>query len=426
MKVLFPLVKAFRLPDLRKKILITLGLIVIFRFVAHVPAAGVNIDDLKRLFEGNQFLGILDIFSGGTLAKFSILALGLGPYINASIIIQLMTVIFPKLEELSKEGEIGRAQLNQYTRLLTVPLAALQSIVMFNLLKNQGIINNFDPLSVIALMVTMITGTMFVMWLGDMISEYGVGNGTSLLIFAGIVGRLPVTLGRTFQLANSGQLTQILAITIVLLLVVAGVVFMTEAVRQIPIQYARRIQGNKSVGGQTSYLPLRLNQAGVIPIIFAISLVLMPSILAQFLTKAANPTMVQVGITIARWFNPQGWIYNITYFLLVVGFTYFYTAITFNPEKIADQIKKQGGFVPGIRPGKPTENYFGHIMVRITLIGALFLGVIAIMPAIVQIGFNIPTLTIGGTSILIVVSVALDLTKKIESLLVMRSYDAFV
>ncbi len=404
----------------------TLVIVAIFRFAAHVPAAGINTEDLRRLFEGNQFLGLLDIFSGGTLANFSILALGLGPYINASIIMQLMTAVFPKLEELSKEGDIGRAQINQYTRLLTIPLATLQAVVMFNLLRGQGIITDFAPLSIIALMVTMVAGTMLVMWLGDMISEYGVGNGISILIFAGIVGRLPIILGRTFEIVNSTQILQIVVLLVMLLVVVAGVVFMTEAVRRIPIQYARRIAGNKSVGGQTSYLPLKLNQAGVIPIIFAISLVLMPSLLAQFLTQSGNQMLIQIGITLAGLFGPQGWFYNLTYFLLVVGFTYFYTSITFNPEKISDQIKKQGGFIPGIRPGKPTESYLGHIMVRITLIGALFLGLIAILPALIQVGFNIPTLTVGGTSILIVVSVALDLTKKIESLLVMRNYDAFV
>ena len=425
-RILTPLIQAFKVPDLKKKLLFTLMILVIFRLVAHVPAAGISHEDLRKLFDGNQFLNLLNIFSGGTLANFSILALGLGPYINASIIMQLMTVVFPKLEELSKEGEFGRQQINQYTRLLTIPLAVVQSIVMVNLLRGQNIIGSTDPLILTALMVTMVTGTMFVMWLGDLITENGVGNGTSVLIFTGIVGQLPVILQRSTSLAESAQIFNMVILGAVMLVVVAGVVFMNEAVRQIPIQYARRIRGNQTVGTQKSYLPMRLNSAGVIPIIFAVSMVLVPSLAAQGLVNTHNTILTQVGVTLAGWFRPNTVVYEGTYFLMVVLFTYFYTSVTFNPEKIADEIKKQGGFVPGIRPGKPTERFLAHIMVRITLIGGIFLGGIAILPAIIQGSLNIPTLTIGGTSILIVVSVALELVKQIESMLVMRSYDAYV
>lgn len=421
-----PIVGAFRVPDVRRKMLFTLFILVIFRLAAHIPVTGVDLARLKSLFDQNEFLGLLDVFSGGTLARFSILALGLTPYINASIIMQLLTVVFPKLEELQKEGEMGRQQINQYTRMLTVPLATMQSVGMYMLLRNQQIITSFGPLELIGLMVTMVTGTLFVMWLGELITEDGVGNGISLLIFAGIVGQLPVAIGQAGSVASSTDMIPLVLLGVSLLLIIAGVVFMNEAVRQIPIQYARRIRGSKTVGGQTSYLPLRLNQAGVIPIIFAVSLVLMPSLLAQFLAGVANPTVAQAAIRVAGWFVPNGVVYNLTYFLLVVGFTFFYTAITFNPEKIADHIKNQGGFIPGIRPGKPTVDYLGSIMVRITVVGALFLGCIAILPALIQSAFNISALTIGGTSLLIVVSVSLEIVKKIESMMVMRNYDAFV
>jgi len=424
--ILVPLVQAFRAPDLRRKLLFTLGLLIVFRFAAHVPSAGVSLSDMKEFFGRNDFLGLLNIFSGGTLANFSILALGLGPYINASIIMQLMTVVFPKLEALSKEGEFGRQQINQYTRLLTIPLAVVQAIVMVNLLRSNGVITSFSPINLVALIVTMVAGTMFVMWLGDLITEYGVGNGTSILIFSGIVGQLPVMLQKSSTLIDSTQILNIVILGLIVMVVIGGVVFMNEAVRQIPIQYARRIRGSQSAGVQKSYLPMRLNSAGVIPIIFAVSMVLVPSLVAQGLVSSNNEILASVGRVIGTNFVPQSIIYEVTYFTMVVLFTYFYTSVTFNPEKIADEIKKQGGFIPGIRPGKPTEKYLGHIMVRITLIGGIFLGIIAILPAIIQASLSIPTLTIGGTSILIVVSVALELVKQIQSLLVTRSYDAYV
>lgn len=424
--IIAPIVGAFRVPEIRKKMWFTLLILVVYRIGAHIPAAGVDASALRQLFGQNELLGLLDIFSGGTLANFSILALGLGPYINASIMVQLLTVVFPKLEELSKEGEFGREKLNQYTRFLTLPLATLQSVVMYVLLRNQGIIPPLSSLEMIGLMVTMVTGTLFVMWLGELVTEYGIGNGISLLIFAGIVGQLPVQFGRLQSVIQSQDLVNLGIFAVLGVLIIAGVVVMNEAVRQIPIQYARRVSGSRSMGGQTSYLPLRINQSGVIPIIFAVSLVLMPSLVGQFLSQVTNPTLAQIGIRMVQIFQPNGWIYNGVYFLLVVCLTFFYTAITFNPEKIADQIRKQGGFIPGIRPGAPTVTYLNQIVVRITTMGALFLGLIAILPNVIQSALNLTSFTLGGTSLLIVVSVALEIVKQIEAMLMTRNYDTFV
>lgn len=424
--IIAPLLGAFRVPDIRKKLWFTLLILVVYRLGAHIPAAGVDATALRNLFSQSELLGLLDIFSGGTLANFSILALGLGPYINASIMIQLLTVVFPALEELSKEGEYGRERLNQYTRFLTIPLATMQSVVMYSLLRNQNIIPALNSLEMIGLMVTMVAGTLFVMWLGELITEHGIGNGISLLIFAGIVGQLPVRFGQLQSLAQSQDFLNLGIFAVIGLLIIAAVVVMNEAVRQIPIQYARRVRGMRSVGGQTSYLPLRINQSGVIPIIFAVSLVLMPSLVGQFLSQVSQPTIAQAAITIVQWFQPNSWTYNVVYFVLVVALTFFYTSITFNPEKIADQIRKQGGFIPGIRPGPPTVTYLNHIVVRITVVGALFLGAIAILPNVLQSALNLSAFTLGGTSLLIVVSVALEIVKQIEAMLVMRNYDAFV
>ena len=352
--------------------------------------------------------------------------MGVGPYINASIIVQLLTMVFPKLEELSKEGEYGREVINQYTRWLTVPIALLQGFGMYTLLRNQQVIPNLDVLSLTALIITMTAGTVLSVWLGELITEYGMGNGISLLIFAGIVGRLPVVLGQTALTIETLNPGNILIFGGVAILLIAGVVFINEAARKIPIQYARRVRAGKVFGGQATHLPLRVNQAGVIPIIFAVSLVLLPSLVGQFLQGAANPQVAYWARSITAFMEPNGWAYNLIYFGLVVGFTYFYTAVVFNPQKIADEIKKYGGFVPGIRPGEATANYLNGIMNRVTLAGAVFLGAIAIMPAIVQVAFRIPTLSLGGTGTLIVVSVVLETVKSLQSQLSVRNYDAFL
>jgi preprotein translocase subunit SecY len=424
-KILAIFRNSIKSPDVRRKILFTAMIFVVARIFAHIPVPGVNIAQLQSLFTQNQFLALLDVFSGGTLANFSVMALGLNPYINASIILQLLTMVFPKLEALQKEGESGRQKINQYTRMLTVPLAALQAVGMYALLRNQGIISNLNILSLISLMVTMTAGTMLMVWLGELITEKGVGNGISLLIFAGIVSRLPVIFSQTATTANAQNFFNIGIFAVMGAAVIASIVIVNEATRQITVFYAKQVRGNKMYGGQSTHLPLRLNQAGVIPIIFAVSLVLLPSLIANYLVVAKDPILHTIGTTITVWLNPSGFLYNAIYFILVVGFTYFYTAVVFNPKKIADEIQKYGGFIPGIRPGGPTASYLNYILTRITLAGALFLGIIAVFPVIAKLFTNVNNLVLGGTGILIVVSVVLETIKAIEAQLVMRNYEGF-
>ena len=424
-KVLEIFVKSAKAPEVRKKLLFTIGIFIVFRIFAHIPVAGVNLAALRSLFSQNQFLGLLDIFSGGTLANFSVMALGLNPYINASIILQLLTMVFPKLEALSKEGESGRQQINQYTRMLTVPLAALQSIGMYAILKNQGIISFSAPLNLIVFVLIMTAGTMLLVWLGELITEKGLGNGISLLIFAGIVARIPVIFGQSATAANAANFFNILIFLAMGLLVIASIVVINEATRKITVHYAKRARGNKTYGGQSTHLPLRVNQAGVIPIIFAVSLVLLPTLIASYLTSLPNPFLHTIATNITLWLNPSGIAYNILYFLLVVAFTYFYTAVIFNPKKIAEEVQKYGGFIPGIRPGTPTASYLNFVMTRITSAGAIFLGIIAIFPTLARSITNIQTLILGGTGILIVVSVVLETIKALEAQLVMRNYERF-
>jgi preprotein translocase subunit SecY len=417
--------KSIKTPDVRRKLLFTAGIFIVFRIFAHIPVAGVNLEALKSLFSQNQFLGLLDIFSGGTLANFSVMALGLNPYINASIILQVLTMAFPKLEALSKEGESGRQKINQYTRLLTVPLSVLQSIGMYALLRSQGIISSLNPIDVSSFVVTMTAGTMLLVWLGELISEKGIGNGISLLIFAGIVGRIPVVFGQTISTANANNFFNLISFLVMGVLVIASIVFINEGTRKITVYYAKRVRGNKMYGGQSTHLPLRVNQAGVIPIIFAVSLVLLPSMIANYLTASPNKFLSNMATGIAGLFNPSGPFYNSLYFLLVVGFTYFYTAVIFNPKKIAEEIQKYGGFIPGIRPGTPTAGYLNYVLTRITLAGAIFLGIIAILPTIVTAFTKVSTLMLGGTGILIVVSVVLETIKAVEAQLVMRNYEGY-
>ncbi len=415
--------KTLRSPDIRRTLLITAVILIIFRLVAHIPAAGIDRTSLQRLFLGSPLLSLLDVFSGGTLANFSIMALGLGPYINASIIFQLLTFVIPSLEELSKEGEYGQEKINQYTRFLTIPLAAMQAFGMYALLKSQGVIISLAPMSLVALVLTMTAGTVLAIWMGELLTEYGIGNGISFLIFAGIVARLPVVLGRTISIFNPEDLLKTLIFLLVATIIVGLIVFMNEAVRKIPINYARRATRTAM---SSSYLPLRLNQAGVIPIIFAVSLVLLPSLVTQILGGVASPKVAEIAIRVSQAFNPQTLFYNIFYFLLVFGFTYFYTAIVFNPEKIAENLQKNGGFIPGIRPGPQTAKYLSSVLNKITLVGAAFLGSIAILPSFFQNVIGVANLAVGGTGILIVVSVVLEFTREIESQLVMGRYEGFL
>lgn len=426
-KILSPFINAFKIPTLRRKILITILIILIYRIVAHIPIGGVNLAGIRNLFASNDLLGLLNIYSGGTLANFSVVALGLNPYINASIIMQLLTMVFPKLEQLQKEGEQGRQKINQYTRYLSVPLSVLQAIGMYTLLRRQGLVEVTSPIEILTIIVGMTAGTIFLMWLGELLTEYGIGNGISLLIFAGIVAAAPVALFQTVNLVDQQQVINILIFAALGMAITAAIVFVNEGRRQILVQYARRYSGGRqSVGAAHTYLPLRVNQAGVIPIIFAVSLVLIPSFGGQFLSQAPNPTLQNIGRWLAVNFNPNSISYNLTYFLLVMGFTFFYTAVIFNPTKIADDIKKYGGFIPGIRPGSATSSYLNYILVRITLAGAIFLGAIAILPSIISQFTGITTLAIGGTSLLIVVSVILDSAKQFESQLIERNYEGFL
>ncbi|NMB56958.1 preprotein translocase subunit SecY [Candidatus Beckwithbacteria bacterium] len=410
--------------QLRKRFLFTIFIFIVFRLIAHIPLAGVNRAALTELFSSNQLLGLLDIFSGGTLANFSILALGLGPYINASIILNLLTVVIPQLEELSKEGDYGRQKINQYTRFLTVPLSIFQAFGMITILRSQNIITYNEPLMIVLMILTMVTGTLFVMWLGELLTEFGIGNGISLLIFAGIVARLPISFLQTISIADTFDPMNIFVFISMALILIVGIVIINEATRKIPISYARRQRGSQGIASIQSHIPLRLNQAGVIPIIFAVSLVLAPSFLGKFLQTI--PQYSNLGIKLETLFNPNNWVYNLTYFLLVVIFTYFYTAVTFNPQKIADEVKKQGGFIPGIRPGEATSKYLNKVLTRITFVGAIFLGVIAILPTFARNLTGISTFTVGGTSILIVVSVVLETSKALQAQLVMRNYDKFL
>lgn len=410
---------------LKRKIYFTLAIFLFFRIFAFLPVSVINLTKLKILFDQSQFLSLLDIFSGGTLVNFSIMALGLNPYINASIILQLLSVIFPQLEALAKEGEYGRFKMNQYTRFLTVPLTIVQAIGIFVLLQNQKIITNLSPLEFFSFILTLVAGTFILVWFGELISEFGMGNGISLIIFAGIVGRLPVILGKTTTTLNQEMTINFILFILVSIAVIAAVVFINEAIRRIPVYYAKRIKGNKVYQGATNYLPLKLNQAGVVPIIFAVSFVLFPQLVGNFLQYSKQPIIASIARFLVTAFKPSGAIYNILYFLLVIGFTFFYTIIVFSPQKISEEIQKQGGFIPGIRPGIATKQYLEQVLYKITSVGALFLGAIAVMPTILSAVTGITSLVIGGTSILIVVSVILESFKMMESQLVMKSYDKY-
>jgi preprotein translocase subunit SecY len=416
--------KSIKTPSIRRKLLVTAGILVIFRLAAHIPVAGIDRATLSQLFLGSPLLSLLDVFSGGTLANFSIMALGLNPYINASIIFQLLGYVVPSIEALQKEGEYGQEKINQYTRLLTVPLAALQAFGMYALLKGQNIISDLSPVSLISLVVTMTAGTVIAVWLGELITEYGFKNGISILIFTGIVARLPVVFGQSASVFQSQDLFKVIIFLAVSILVIGLIVFVGESSRQIPIHYARKRSGGSL--SQSSYLPLRLNQAGVIPIIFAVSLVLMPSMLGQFLSNAPNPNIANFARSISTAFDPQSFIYNFVYFLLVFGFTYFYTAVVFNPEKISENLQKGGGFVPGVRPGVETAKYLSFVLSRITIVGGAFLGFVAILPSFFQNSIGVANLAIGGTGVLIVVSVALEMIREIEGELVMGRYERLI
>lgn len=425
MEYLKTFLKIFKIKDLRKKIIFTAFIFFVFRIFAYVPIPGIDVSSLKTLFSQNQLLSLLDIFSGGTLANFSVMSLGLNPYINASIIMQLLQMVFPKLEELAKEGESGREKINQYTRYLTVPLTVLQAFGMYILLQNSKIITAVSPLTLLSLVVSMTAGTILLMWLGELISEKGIGNGISMIIFAGIVGRLPISFIQQATVFDPSQFKNILIFVAMAVLVIVAVVIVTEARRPIAVQYSRR-PSQGAVSQASSYIPLRVNQAGVIPIIFAVSLILLPATFARFFEKSPNIFLANLSQNAQRFFNPESIVYNASYFLLVIVFTFFYTTVVFNTKQISEMLMKQGGFLPGIRPGSPTKAFLDYVSLRITLFGAVFLGLIAILPSIGQRLTGVSNLLIGGTGILIVVAVVLETTKKIESQLVMMDYESFL
>lgn len=417
----------WKIPEVRNKILFVLGLLFIFRVAAHIPVPGVNLTALSNFFKSNQFLGLLNVFSGGGYDTFSVVMLGVGPYITSSIIFQLLTMIIPSLERLQKEGERGQEKINQWTRYLAVPLAALQGYGTITLIRRSSaaILPNLTPYQFTTALITITAGTIFLMWLGELISEKKIGNGISLMIFAGIVARVPSELQQTAAVFDSSKLVQTLVFAGLGLVTIFGVVFVTEAIRKIPVSYARRVRGSQLVGGSDTFLPLRVNQAGVIPIIFAVSIVLMPSLVSQFFVNSPIPWLQHLASTTLRLFQQGGVLYDSLYFLLVFAFTYFYTAVVFQPNQIAENLQKQGGFIPGIRPGKQTADYLGYVTNRIILAGAFFLGVIAILPNLVQRFTGVTTLIVGGTSLLIVVSVVIETVKQVESQLIVRDYEGF-
>ncbi len=417
--------KIWKDQELRNRILFVLGLLVIFRFAAHIPIPGIDAENLKRFFSSNQLLGLMSVFSGGSLSQFSIISLGVGPYITASIIFQLLAMIIPKLEAMNKE-EGGRQKINQYTRLLTVPLALLQAYSMITLLSRSGqqIILNLSAFNVVAMIITMTAGTIFMMWLGELISEKKVGNGVSLLIFAGIVDRIPSIIQQVALTYDRAQVINLVAFSVIALLTIAGVVAMNEAKRNVPISYAKRVRGMKMYGGAETHLPLRVNIAGVIPIIFAISIILFPPMIAQFFTGAKSAWIANAANFVIVAFGNQ-LFYGILYFAMVVAFTYFYTSVIFHPTQIAENLQKNGGFVPGIRPGAHTADYLKYVTNRIIFAGALFLGVLAILPLLLQQFTGLESLVIGGTSLLIVVSVVIETVKQIESQMLAREYEKY-
>lgn len=428
---------AFRLPDLRRRILFTFFVLVIFRLGAHVPVPGVDAERLRALFQTNELLGLLDLFSGGAMSTFSVMAMGVYPYITASIVMQLLQPLIPRLEQLAKEGEQGRQKMNQYTHWLTVPLAALQAFASSSLMAQQGILANFGLrgetlVPTLSTVLTMTAGTMFAVWLGELIDEQGVGNGVSLIIFGGIVARVPQTVGGYLIAQDWGRLLILAGIMVV---TVAAIVVVQEGQRRIPVQYGRRVlamRGNRLrvAGGQSSWIPLRVNSAGMIPLIFAQSIMLLPGTIAGYFVYSNVEWLANVAQTISRVFNPNGWTYGILYFLMVIGFTYFYTDVIFRQQNLPETLQKQGGFIPGIRPGKRTEDYLNGVLQRITLVGAVFLGVVAILPWISSLitgtSAESDTMLITSSGLLIVVGVVLDTMKQLEAQLLMRHYEGFI
>jgi preprotein translocase subunit SecY len=417
--VLAALASAFRIPDLRKRILYTVGLLAVYRIGSFIPVPGINSAVMEQLIQGHGVFGLMDMFSGGNLSRLTIFALNVGPYITAQIVMQLLTMVIPKLEELAKEGEEGRRQIQQYTRYGTILLAVIQGLAYTLWGRTAGALENTGAFTVVLVVTVLTAGTAFVMWLGEKISEHGIGNGISLIIFVGIVARIPSGARTAVQLLG-GQggysIFSVVLFAIIALAVIVAVVAIQEGERRIPVQYAKRVVGRRMYGGQSRYLPLKVNQAGVIPVIFASSVLAFPATIISFVPALQR---------LAKYFEGGALFYNIVYVLLIIFFTYFYTAAQFQPIEIANNLKKYGGFIPGLRPGRPTAEYLDRVMTRITLAGALFLAFIAVLPNIMSRITGLP-IHFGGTGLLIMVGVALDTMKQIETQLLMRQYQGFL
>ncbi len=412
----------FQDKSLRKKILFVVFALFLFRLLAAIPIPGIDTVQLARFLNNNQFFGILNIFSGGGLSKLSIIMLGVGPYITGSIIMQLMTIMIPRLKAMyQEEGELGRKKFTQYSRIITVPLAFLQGYALMTVLHRQGVLPDLNFLHKLTALLVIVAGSILLMWIGELISEYGIGNGVSLIIFAGIVAALPGEISQLLFTFTTAQIPLYALFIVVGILIIAGVVVATEAERPIPVTYAKRVRGMKVYGGTSTYLPLRINQAGVIPIIFALSILLFPQLIGNLLSTVNNVAVQKISHTLVG-FSQTSVLYGVLYFILVFLFTYFYTAVTFDPNSLATNLQKNGAFIPGIRPGQSTAEHVSKILTRITMMGALFLGFIAVLPLIIRGITGITAIALGGTALLIVVSVVMDLIKKIDAQVSMREY----
>ncbi len=421
---------ALRLPDLRNKIFFTLLILVVYRLAAHIPVPNVDPTALRSLFAQNQLLGMLDLFSGGALSNFSVVAMGVYPYITAQIIMQVMTGVIPALGKLMKEGgDAGRARVNQYTHLLTIPLAALQGFAQATVLtqSNPPVLTKFGlttyPLETLSIIISLTAGTIFAIWLGELISEQGIGSGISIIIFSGIVAAVPTRIGQMLQTSQVGALLVFVVVTVI---TIVGIVYIQEGHRRVPVQYGKRVRGTKMYGGQSTHVPLKVNSSGMIPLIFAISILIFPGVIAGYFVGSSNSFISGVASAVVNAFNQNNPVYWIAYFLMVVAFTFFYTDIIFRQQNLPEVLQQQGGFIPGIRPGKKTEDYLNGVLQRITLVGALFLGLVAILPFLLRGVTETTTLIITSTGLLIVVGVVLDTMKQLQAQLLMRHYEGFI
>ena len=432
-------INAFKIPDLRAKILFTIGMLVIFRCIASIPIPGVDREGLRAFIENNQLLGMLNLFSGSGLTNFSVVALGVYPYITASIIMQLMTPIIPRLNELSMEGQQGRNKINQYTHFLTVPLALVQGYgqtLLFSrqpgvdgqpLIQDFGLFDGDTWLPTVAILLTLTAGTMLLVFIGELITEKGIGNGISIIIFGGIVASLPTSVGNLLTGGSVGSNVLGTSLFVIIgLITIIGVVLINEGQRRIPVHHAKRVRSGRVYGGTTTNIPLKVNSAGMIPLIFAVSIMVFPGMVASFLEGSNTEWVRDVAERIRLWLSPNTWPYNIVYFFMVVGFTFFYTMVVFQQQRIPESLQRQGAFVPGVRPGRNTAVYLQRVLSRITIVGAVFLGVIAILPFLATLVTDVNTLQLSATSLLIVVGVAIDTMRQLEAQLMMRNYEGFI